>query len=224
MRLLPSPTGAILIACLLLSSTLTAQSDETKPAPRKWDPTKLDHHASLGSRAANQALSYRGVPYHFGGQSRKGIDCSALIQTAYKQWGILLPRTSVEQYKKGVVVPKAQMRPGDLVFFKNTYKRGVSHVGIYLGDNQFVHASSGRKQVTVSSLNDAYYQNHWAGARRIALDKEPVYPDDDRGDTALDSQALTVKDDKQAGEQKDLASSQAPTPETETTSMRGRQP
>lgn len=223
MRFFPSLTGAVATACVLLGSTLPALSEQTKPTP-KWDPTKVNHHVSLGSRAATQALSYRGVPYHFGGQSRKGIDCSALIQSAYKQWGIWLPRTSVEQYKKGVAVPRDHMKPGDLVFFKNTYKRGVSHVGIYLGNNRFCHASSGRKQVTVSSLNDAYYYNHWAGARRIALDKEPVYPDEDRGDEAITTQALSVKDGKEPDDPKATVATDVPALETETTSTRGNRP
>jgi Cell wall-associated hydrolases (invasion-associated proteins) len=183
LRFTPSLIAAVSAAGLLYSTPPAfAQTKPVNPTfsrETKWVQPKTNRHQSLGSRAANQALSYRGVPYSFGGQSRKGIDCSALIQTAYKKWGILLPRTSVEQHKKGIAVPKAQMKPGDLVFFKNTYKRGISHVGIYMGNNQFVHASSGRGHVTISSLGDPYYQNHWAGARRIALDKEPIYPADD---------------------------------------------
>jgi hypothetical protein len=190
LRFIQSLIGAAAAACLLFSSTLPALSDEKKPSAPKWDPSKINRKLSLGSRAAKQALSYRGVPYHFGGQSRKGIDCSGLIQSTYKKWGIMLPRTSVGQAKKGVSVPKAQLKPGDLVFFKNTYKKGISHVGIYVGENKFVHASSGKGQVTVNSLTDPYYQNHWAGARRVALDKEPVYLAETTGAT---SDALSAK-------------------------------
>jgi hypothetical protein len=199
LRFIPSLTGALLVACLLPSSPLPALSQNskvksTKPAQAKWDPSKISRKISLGSRAARQALSYRGVPYHFGGRTRKGIDCSGLIQTTYKKWGILLPRTSVEQYKRGVQIPKQKMKAGDLVFFKNTYKRGISHVGIYMGQNQFVHASSGRGQVTVSSLNDPYYLNHWAGARRIALNKEPVYAQTDTGDAPPATKTIAWSD------------------------------
>ena len=122
---------------------------------------------------ARQALSFRGVPYRFGGRSRNGVDCSGLIQTVWKKYGLMLPRTSVEQFKTGIPVPKDRMKPGDLVFFKNTYKRGISHVGIFVGEGKFVHAANSRKGVIVTSLSQAYYQNRWAGARRVALEKLP---------------------------------------------------
>lgn len=222
MRIIPSLIGAALAACLLLCSTFPALSQKSKSAVPEWDPSKIDRHAPLGSQAASQALSYRGVPYHFGGQSRKGVDCSGLIQSAFKQWGILLPRTSVEQYQKGKTVPKTQIVPGDLVFFKNTYKRGVSHVGIYVGYNQFVHASSARGQVTVSSLSDSYYTNHWAGARRIALDKPPNYVDDDSGDVLPDAHLLTEKAVKKPGQFKVVPAGETPPLETDTASTRGK--
>ena len=222
MPLFPSLYRAIVVACLLSASAVTALSQQSKSnAPSGQTPT-INRHASLGSKAARQALSYRGVPYHFGGQSRSGIDCSGLIQSSFKQWGILLPRTSVEQYKRGITVPKAQIKPGDLVFFKNTYKRGVSHVGIYLGNYNFVHASSSKRQVTISSLTDPYYVNHWAGARRVALDKEPIYPDEDRGVVLPDPPVASG--DKSAPEQRPLPTPGAPVAETETLSSRANRP
>ena len=73
----------------------------------------------------------------------------------------------MEQYLHGTSVPTDQLQVGDLVFFKNTYRHGISHVGIYIGDGHFVHACNETKGVTVSDLNEAYYQNHYAGARRV---------------------------------------------------------
>ena len=126
-----------------------------------------------GEYAARKALSFRGVPYRFGGRSRNGVDCSGLIQTVWKQYGAYLPRTSVAQYKSGAAVPKPQMKPGDLVFFKNTYKRGISHVGIYVGEGKFVHAANKRKGVIVTALSEPYWANRWAGARRVSLGPLP---------------------------------------------------
>ena len=80
--------------------------------------------------------------------------------------GAGIPRTAAQQFKKGRVVPKSQLAPGDLVFFRNTYKRGVSHVGIYIGNGQFVHAAGTGRGVRVDHLSGRFYQNHWAGARR----------------------------------------------------------
>jgi cell wall-associated NlpC family hydrolase len=192
LRFSPSLIAAAMAASMLFSSTLnaTASPVKTKKSSRSGAPKPAAAPRSvalnappapinrsvpfMGTKVARQALSYRGVPYRFGGQSRKGIDCSALIQSAFKKWGILLPRTSVAQHQQGVAVPREQMKSGDLVFFKNTYRHGISHVGIYIGNNKFVHASSGKNQVTVSSLDNVYYRNHWAGARRVALDREPV--------------------------------------------------
>jgi cell wall-associated NlpC family hydrolase len=97
---------------------------------------------------------------------RGAFDCSGFTKYLFDHEGTSLPRTAAEQYQRGMVVTKEGLQPGDLVFFKNTYKRGISHVGIYIGDGQFIHASSPRTGVRVDSLSKAYYVNHYAGARR----------------------------------------------------------
>ena len=78
-----------------------------------------------------------------------------------------IPRVSSALYHSGQPVRLAELRPGDLVFFKDTYKSGISHVGVYTGDNKFVHAANHRKGVTITRLSDPYYQLHYAGARRL---------------------------------------------------------
>ncbi len=112
------------------------------------------------------ALSFRGTPYRMGATGRGAFDCSGFTHYLFAQEGSPLPRTAAAQYQKGAPVAKSQLRPGDLVFFKNTYKRGVSHVGIYIGGGSFVHASSAGRGVRVDSLSKPYYVNHWAGGRR----------------------------------------------------------
>lgn len=128
-----------------------------------------DRHNSTGVALAQKALSYRGTRYRFGGTTSNGFDCSGLTQAVYRKWGMMLPRTSTEQFQKGKPVAKDNLQPGDLVFFKNTYKGGISHVGIFVGDGKFVHAAGAGKGVVVSKLFEGYHANHYAGARRIVL-------------------------------------------------------
>ena len=133
--------------------------------------------AGLPSRGVNitrTAQQFKGWPYVWGGTSPKsGFDCSGLVQYVYSKWGIYLPRCASEQVNKGVPVKFNDLQAGDLVFFKNTYKRGLSHVGIFIGDGWFIHASSARTGVILSRLDSGYHKAHWYGARRLNLSKLP---------------------------------------------------
>lgn len=111
------------------------------------------------------AHSYLGTPYLMGGTTRRAIDCSAFTQNVYSAHGIKLPRTADVQYNVGRKVPRGQEQPGDLVFFE-TYLPGPSHVGIYLGNGKFIHASSSRG-VTITPLNSYYFGPRYLGARRV---------------------------------------------------------
>jgi cell wall-associated NlpC family hydrolase len=115
-----------------------------------------------------QAMTYLGTPYRRGGTSRRGLDCSGLVGAVYGQQGLDMPRTAVRQFGEGRPVAAGDLRPGDLVFFRDTYKRGISHVGIYVGDGRFIHAAGRRQGVIVSELSRPYYHNRFAGARRLA--------------------------------------------------------
>lgn len=112
------------------------------------------------------AKKYIGVPYLWAGSTPKGFDCSGFVQYVFKAHGISLNRTCETQYQHGTYVSKSNLKPGDLVFFQNTYKAGISHVGIYIGDNRFIHASSS-KGVVISDLSSSYYVSHYYGARRV---------------------------------------------------------
>lgn len=115
-----------------------------------------------------RALSWLGVKYRFGGQDeKKGFDCAGLVRRVFSTLAIDLPRTAAAQYRQGCVVERHELQPGDLVFFKNTYKRGISHVGIYIGNGEFVHAASRRRSVVVDRLDSPYFDKKWAGARRV---------------------------------------------------------
>ena len=119
----------------------------------------------INRRIISNAMQYIGVPYVFGGTSPYGFDCSGYVQYVFANAGISLPRTADAQYEVGIPISTAELMPGDAVFF-TTYTYGASHVGIYLGDGNFIHASSSRG-VTISSLSSAYYSTHYIGARRM---------------------------------------------------------
>jgi cell wall-associated NlpC family hydrolase len=123
--------------------------------------------SAKGNALIATAKTYMGVPYVFGASpdTTAAFDCSSFTQRVMKQNGITIPRTAAEQYAVGTAVDKANLQVGDLVFF-TTYKPGASHVGFYMGNGQFIHASSVAKQVTISSLDENYYTEHYIGSRR----------------------------------------------------------
>jgi hypothetical protein len=109
---------------------------------------------------------YMGIPYRFGGDSETGIDCSAFTRRVYRPQNVELPRTSMEQSSIGFGVTDQIMRPGDLVFFDASITGRISHVGVYLGDGMFAHASSS-KGVTKSNIREKYYMKRFVKADRI---------------------------------------------------------
>ncbi len=112
------------------------------------------------------AKPWMGTPYVYGGNSKNGIDCSGFVQQMYIQvFNINLPRTTEKLYNRGTFVRSSWLNCGDLVFFKNIRGRGVDHVGIYVGENRFIHASSSRG-VIISELTSDYYVEHFVSARR----------------------------------------------------------
>ena len=122
-----------------------------------------------GKRLLKVVDGYLGVPYKWGGTTRRGMDCSAFARAIFREtYGIELPRTSKQMYQVGAPVTSLlRLRPGDLVFFANTNSGpGVSHVGIYLGQGRFAHASSSQGG-TITELKHPYFKPRYAGARRV---------------------------------------------------------
>jgi peptidoglycan endopeptidase LytE len=111
------------------------------------------------------AMGFLGAPYRLGGSSVTGIDCSAFVQKIYQFFNIDLPRTAFEQYHVGMRVTRSELLEGDLIFFKT--RKPVGHVGIYIGNNQFVHAASRKKGVRVDDLNTPYYDRRFIRAVRL---------------------------------------------------------
>ena len=134
-----------------------------EPLPEKEINEKIDSR-----EVVNLVKKYIGTPYKYGGKSESGFDCSGFTSFIYeKSVNIKLPPSSVDQYKLGEKIEKNDLIFGDLVFF-NTNGRIPSHVGIYIGNDKFVH-SSVQRGVTISSLNSTYYKKRYVGARRLIL-------------------------------------------------------
>lgn len=129
--------------------------------------TKADASGATPDEIANYALKFKGTPYKFGGTTPSGFDCSGYIRYVFNEFGISLPRTSAEQFNVGTAVSKGNLQKGDLVFFANTYKKGISHTGIYLGDGNVISAEGGG--VGISNINtNPYWGPKYAGAKRIS--------------------------------------------------------
>ena len=120
-----------------------------------------------GEQIVALAKQNLGVPYKWGGTSPSGFDCSGFVYYVLNTLGIKASRTLTTMYAQGTEVAKSELKPGDIVFFKNTYKTGLSHVGIYVGGGQFIHAPSTGKVVSYADLNSDYYISHYYGAVRF---------------------------------------------------------
>jgi cell wall-associated NlpC family hydrolase len=176
-----STTAAAQTAPASVSQALSAET--SSPDVAAWTShlvisTPTRHHGIIGRFAggilartskiaqelARSALRLLGTPYAFGGDSASGYDCSAYVQHVFATIGISLPRTADAQYDAGRPAVGGPVA-GDLVFFQ-TYTEGVSHVGIYLGNGEFVHASSSHG-VMISHLSDSYWASRYLGAKRL---------------------------------------------------------
>ena len=125
-------------------------------------------NASVGQQIVDYALGYIGSPYRYGGSSPDGFDCSGFVSYVYKNFGYTLTRSSAGMFRdNGVTVSKSELIAGDLLFFSSNGGRSVTHVGIYIGDDEFVHSSTSSTGVLISRLDSAYYLRVWHGAKRV---------------------------------------------------------
>ena len=113
------------------------------------------------------AKTYLGTKYKFGKSSNESTDCSGFIQLVFRQHGVRLPHSAASQAQFGLLIRNPRdLEPADLVFFE-TYRRGPSHVGIYLGGNRFIHASTSQKKVMIAEINSEYYVQRFLGGKRL---------------------------------------------------------
>lgn len=124
-----------------------------------------DGSSALVRRIVQSSLRYQGVPYVFGGTSPNGFDCSGFTRYVFAQAGVNLPRAADDQYEVGQYVSYSRLQSGDLVYF-TTYEPGASHVGIYLGNGQFISATSSRG-IAIARMDSGYWGDRYLGARRV---------------------------------------------------------
>ena len=161
----------LLTALLLTLAGLTActsvpsapQQSVSEPVAIAPVPAGVQPHRHPGLAIARHMV---GAPYLYGGASPRGFDCSGLVYYSYREAGIKVPRTSDEQYRQSERVKLSHLRPGDLVFFRLSRDK-PSHVGIYVGSGQFIHAPSGGKRVSYALLTDSYWEARVIGAGRL---------------------------------------------------------
>jgi peptidoglycan endopeptidase LytE len=145
------------------------------------------------------AYGFLGTRYRFGGSTKSGIDCSSFVQKVFRELEVSLPRTAREQYGVGAEVSPGDLQKGDLIFFR-TYASYPSHVGIYLGNNKMIHASSRDRRVVISPMNTSYFRSRFIGAKRIAKINPEIFKFDDlvlgveeeSGDDALTNDSLEL--------------------------------
>lgn len=171
------------MAAFALSSPARAEPSNTDRSGfslQNLSGDRMAEHASAAADAATDLLdhgfSLLGIRYRFGGNTpQSGFDCSGFVRHVFSgALGVLLPRTAVEMAKVGSTVKRDELLPGDLVFF-NTVSRAFSHVGIYLGDNKFMHANRRGGSVRIDDMTGGYWSRRFNGARRIeAVDENQV--------------------------------------------------
>ncbi len=159
---------------LPVASSAVAPHTEARPA----GDAAMAVHAADADVAASSGISallsgiadqLMGIRYQFGGNTESGVDCSGLVRLVWDKLGLglaTLPRSAASMATLGLPVSLRDIEPGDLVFF-NTLGRSFSHVGVYLGEGRFLHASSGQRRVTLSSLSERYFRERFEGARRL---------------------------------------------------------
>ncbi|MFA6203208.1 MAG: NlpC/P60 family protein [Gallionella sp.] len=161
---------ATIFSVLLLSACGTAPVHTSAPQSSYTAP--LNDEAQMNNLAI-YAMSLHDTPYQYGGASRNnGFDCSGFVQFVFQNsLGLNLPRTSAEMGRIGTPLDTTQLKPGDLVFF-NTTRSANSHVGIFIGENRFVHSPKSGKAIMITSLNEKYWRARYNGARRITPNKQ----------------------------------------------------
>ena len=155
-----------------LAAALPAQADDSgnPPFSAAAKTSVTEHYLARARDLVLHAMGFLGVHYKYGGSSPEaGFDCSGLVNYVFSQaLGLVLPRDTQSISHSGQEITRDELQPGDLVFF-NTLRRPFSHVGIYLGDQRFIHAPSRGGQVEIVSMRDRYWQQRYNGARRISL-------------------------------------------------------
>jgi cell wall-associated NlpC family hydrolase len=175
-----TPVAYVALALSVMATACASSGAVPRPFPTPGASTATEPGPTAAAQPAEEApdpaaevtligtaLSLRGVPYRNGGSDASGFDCSGFTQYVFAQHGITLPRETREQFQVGEKIKLEEIKTGDLVFF-HTVAKGVSHVGIALNDDEFVHAPSTAGVVRVEHLSSAYWSRRFIAARRVA--------------------------------------------------------
>lgn len=168
----PSPTPAAAVNHTPEPASVTADDHQEIPANQSAEhidtSPDIGPPPSLGEEVAVRAIALVGKPYRYGGADLDGFDCSGLVFYIYHELGIDVPRSAAEQHRSTMHIKRDAMLPGDLVFFRIRHR--IAHVGIYVGDNRFVHAPQTGKRIELRTLDEKYFAHHLAGAGRVISD------------------------------------------------------
>jgi cell wall-associated NlpC family hydrolase len=123
--------------------------------------------ASLGDEIALRAIAQVGRPYLYGGADLNGFDCSGLVYYIHRELGYTVPRTAADQYSASAPIKVAKLEPGDLLFFRTTQTKKITHVAIYAGEGRFIHAPQSGRDIELRALDDDYYRPRLVGAGRL---------------------------------------------------------
>lgn len=143
----------------------TNADEKQRKEPIQDSAKQKNDNRDLGNAIAATAKKYVGVPYVWGGTTPDGFDCSGYTMYVFAKHGIDLPRTADIQFEVGYPIGKNELYPGDLVFFE-TYAPGASHVGIYIGEGEFLHTSVSKGAIAVARLDNSYFVERYIGSRR----------------------------------------------------------
>ncbi len=178
----PTSTAARVATATAATAAGTQISDDAKlgspvAMPTAKAPSAISASTDIAAEVVFRALSLLGVNYRFGGNSpTAGLDCSGLVRLVYSEvTGLNLPRRSDDMSRVGGSVDRSELQPGDLVFF-NTLRMPFSHVGIFIGNGQFVHSPSSGSSVRVENMNLSYWQSRFNGARRLVAAQPMATP------------------------------------------------
>lgn len=160
--------AVVLLGSLQIGPAFAQSSTEAEPLPKTFVSTVSTVVVDKTETLINNAMQLIGVRYRWGGNTpQSGLDCSGFVRYVFNDtFGFLLPRKSAQMSKVGLEIGKEELRPGDLVFF-NTMRHAFSHVGIYVGNNKFIHAPSKGKSIRVDDMTKVYWEKRYNGARRL---------------------------------------------------------
>ncbi|WGH77024.1 C40 family peptidase [Tenacibaculum tangerinum] len=161
----------LMISCGASKNVSSTYKKTTDTRTLSEKNTSISGEASIADKVVWTAVTYKGVPYRFGGMTKKGMDCSGLIFTSFQQRNVPIGRTSYEMYAQGISIPLREVQRGDLLFFKTSRKRGkINHVGLVTsvtnGDIRFIHSTTS-KGVIVTSLYESYWKRAFIKAKRV---------------------------------------------------------